>query len=209
MDREDWNKRYADKEFVWTVSANQFLVVEIHDLKAGRALDLGTGEGRNAVWLAEQGWQVSAVDFSEVSLDKARRLAKARKVNVEWVVADVTRYQPRRARYELVFMCYLQLPEHERRRVMAHARDAVAPGGTFLYIAHDLSNLQHGHGGPKDPAVLCTPKDVVSDLPGFEVLKAEVVQRQVSHEPAHGGPCDAVAFDTLVRAVRHQQQSTV
>lgn len=202
MDRDDWNKRYADQEFGWTVAPNQFLVAEVRNLKPGRALDLGTGEGRNAVWLAEQGWQVTAVDFSEVGLTKAKQLAAARNVKVNWLLADVTRYRPRRGFYELVLMCYLQLPAAQRRLVTAHARDAVASRGTFLYIGHDLSNLERGHGGPQDPAVLCTPHDVVSELSGLEILKAGVVQRQVSHEPGHGGESDAVALDALVLARR-------
>ncbi len=205
MDREGWDKRYADKEFVWTFEPNQFLVAEVGTVAVGHALDLGSGEGRNAVWLAEQGWRVTAVDFSEVGMNKAKRLAGGRKVQVQWVLADVTQYRPRCAFYNLVLMCYLQLPEPMRRRVMAQAAGAVAPGGTFLYIGHDLSNLTHGHGGPQDPAVLCTPQEVISDLPGFEIEKAEVVQRRVSREPGHGGPGDAVALDALVRAVRHER----
>lgn len=204
MDREGWNKRYTDKEFVWTLNPNQFLVAEVSHLKAGRALDFGTGEGRNAVWLAEQGWQVTAVDYSDVGLDKAKRLATARNVDVKWVLADLTHYQPSHVFYDLVLICYLHLPERDRRHVMAGARDAVAAHGTFLYIGHDLSNLEYGHGGPQDPAVLCTPEDVVANLPGFEILKAEIVQRQVAREPGHGGPSDAVALDTLVRAVRRE-----
>ncbi|MEE8265244.1 MAG: class I SAM-dependent methyltransferase [Acidiferrobacterales bacterium] len=205
MDRNGWNKRYADKEFVWSADPNQFLVAEARSLPAGRALDLGAGEGRNAVWLAEQGWQVTAVDFSKLGLDKARRLAQVRGVDVDWVLRDVAHYQPRASFYNLVLVCYLHLPQPERRRVMVSASNAVAAKGTFLYIGHDLSNIEHGHGGPQDPTVLLTPQDVVADLPGFEIIKAKVVQRKVSYEPAHGGPGDAVALDTLVRAMRPAQ----
>jgi SAM-dependent methyltransferase len=202
MDRKEWNKRYADKEFVWSVDPNRFLVAEVASLQPGRALDLGCGEGRNAVWLAEQGWQITAVDFSEIGLDKARQLADARGVQVTWVLADVTAYRPYSAAHDLVLICYLQLPAHERRQVLAHARDALASHGTLLYIGHDLSNLEHGWGGPQDPAVLCTPQDVVADLGDLRIVKAEVLSRPVAREPTHGGPVDAIALDSLVRAVR-------
>lgn len=202
MDREEWNKRYADKEFVWTVDPNRFLVAEVAHLQPGRALDLGCGEGRNAVWLAEQGWQVTAVDFSEIGLDKGRQLASAHHAAVTWMLADVTTYRPHRGTYDLVLICYLQLPARERSRVLRHAQDALALHGTLLYIGHDLSNLEHGWGGPQDPAVLCTPQEVVTDLMDLRIVKAEVRSRPIAREPAHGGPLDATALDCLVRAVR-------
>ncbi len=144
MDRHEWNKRYAQKEFVWSIDPNRFVVLEVAGLQTGRALDLGCGEGRNAVWLAERGWHVTAVDFSAGGLQKARELARLRKVQVDWVLADVTGFQPPAASYDLVLICYLQLPAPERHAVMAHARDALVPGGTLLYIGHDLSNLRQG-----------------------------------------------------------------
>lgn len=202
MDREEWNKRYANKEFVWTVDPNRFLVAELAGLPPGRALDLGCGEGRNAVWLAEQGWRVTAVDFSDIGLDKGRQLASARHATVTWVLADVTSYRPHRGTYDLVLICYLQLPARERSRVLKHAQEALALHGTLLYIGHDLSNLEHGWGGPQDPAVLCTPQQVVADLAGLRIVKAEVRSRPVAREPAHGGPVDATALDCLVRAAR-------
>lgn len=202
MDRHEWNKRYAQKEFVWSSDPNRFLVLEVAGLRAGRALDLGCGEGRNAVWLAEQGWHVTGVDFSEAGLQKARELARVRKVRVDWILADVTAFRPKPGSYDFVLICYLQLPAPERRAVLAHARDALVPGGILLYIGHDLSNLRQGWGGPQDPSVLCTPADVVADLPGLDIIRAEVVQRPVAREPAHGGPIDAVALDALIRATR-------
>lgn len=202
MDREDWNKRYSASDFVWTVNPNQFVVAETVGLRPGHAVDLAGGEGRNAIWLAERGWQVTAVDFSEVAVEKGRQLAESRAVRVDWVVADLAKYALRSGFYDLVLVCYLQIPEPERRLILGRARQAVAPGGTFLWIAHDLSNLEHGVGGPKSPAVLCSPQDVVADLPGFEIQKAEVVQRRVQRDELGGGPEEAVALDTLVRAVR-------
>jgi SAM-dependent methyltransferase len=202
MDREGWNARYAEGEFLWKVDPNQFVVAETAGLHPGRALDLAAGEGRNAVWLAEQGWCVTAVDFSDVGIAKGRRLAEARAVEVGWVEVDLMEYQPLPDAYDLVLVCYLQVPEAQRRHIVARAREAVARGGTFLWIAHDLSNLEHGVGGPKDPAVLSGPEDIVSDLPDFEVRKAQVVERRVRQETAQGGVEERIALDTLVRAVR-------
>ena len=202
VNREEWNKRYSASDFVWTVDPNQFVAAETAGLRSGRALDLAGGEGRNAIWLAERAWEVTAVDFSEVAVEKGRRLAESRGVRVDWVVADLATYELRSSFFDLVLVCYLQIPEPERRLIIGRARRAVAPGGTFLWIAHDLSNLAHGVGGPKSPAVLCSPQDVVADLPGFEIQKAEVVQRRLRQDESRAGPEEAVALDTLVRAMR-------
>ena len=193
MWRDEWNRRYAGSELLWTAEPNRFLVAETDGLPPGRALDLACGEGRNAVWLAERGWEVTGVDFAEVGLEKARGLAAARGVEAAWVHADLLEYDPPRAAFDLVVLLYLQLPADERRRVLAAASEAVARGGTMLVVAHDRSNLARGHGGPQDPAVLATPEEVAGDLDGLEVERADVVERRTG---------DAVALDLLVRARR-------
>ena len=204
MDRTGWNARYAQREFVWSLTPNQTVVAETSHLKPGRALDLACGEGRNAVWLAQQGWQVSAVDFAETGLDKARQLASSRGVAVDWILADVTTYAPPPEAFELVLIAYLHIPAQERRQLIQHAGQALKAGGTLLYVGHDLSNIEHGWGGPQDPQVLCTPQDITALLPGWQIEKAEVIERPVSLEPGHGKPGEpgAIALDALVRAVK-------
>ena len=199
VDREEWNRRYAGTELLWTARPNRFLVGEADDLRPGRALDLACGEGRNAVWLAEQGWRVTGVDFSDVALAKARELAAARGVEADWVQADLLDYRPERRAYDLVLLFYLQLPADQRREIVRAAADAVAAGGTLLVVAHDSSNLEHGHGGPKEAAVLYTAADVVSDLDGsrLEIERAEWVERPVATTDG-----DETALDALVRARR-------
>ena len=195
--REDWNARYAQKELVWTAEPNRLLAAEAAGLEPGRALDVACGEGRNAVWLAERGWQVTAVDFSDVALGKGARLAESRGVEVDWVVADVLEYEPQREAFDLVLVLYLQLLHDDLRRVLRHAGDAVGPRGTLFVLGHDTTNLVDGYGGPRDAAVLFTPEDVIGGLDGLVVERAEKVGRTVSL--ADG---EAVAIDALVRAVR-------
>ena len=199
MDREEWDRRYAGSELLWTAQANRFLVEESGDLSPGRALDVACGEGRNAVWLAERGWRVTGVDFSEVALEKARGLAEMRDVKAEWVQADLLEYRPAPRAFDLVIVFYLQVPAAERRGILRAAADAVAAGGRLLLVAHDSSNLEHGHGGPQNPTVLYTAADVVADLDnsGLEIERAELVGRPV--ETPDG---ERTALDALVRARR-------
>ena len=201
MDSASWDRRYAGRELVWTAEPNRFLVAETETLPPKRAIDLACGEGRNAIWLAERGWHAVGADFSEVGLQKARELANERGVNVEWIAADLLDYHPDPRAFDLVLAFYLQLPAAERRPIIQAAADAVAPGGTFLLVAHDSTNLEHGHGGPQDPAVLYTPDDVVDDLAGagLSVERAERVER-----PVHTPDGERIALDALLRARRSE-----
>jgi len=195
VDREDWNRRYSEKELLWSAEPNRFLVEEVTELAPGRALDLGAGEGRNAIWLAERGWKVTAVDFSEIALDKARRIAAARDVDVEIVRADLTEYRPEPATFDLVLALYLHLPRPEMRVVIERAARAVAAGGTFLLIGHDRTNLEHGFGGPRDAAVLYDAGEIADLLSGFEVEEAGTRLRAVDTEQGA-----VTAIDCLLRA---------
>jgi SAM-dependent methyltransferase len=197
--KHEWDRRYAGSELLWTAQPNRFLVAETSDLPAGRALDLATGEGRNAVWLAEQGWQVVGVDFSQVGLTKAEQLAADRGVEVDWVEADLLEYRPEPRTFDLVLVFYLQVPKGDRQPILSAAAAAVAVGGALLLVAHDSSNLEHGHGGPKDANVLYTPEDVVRDLEGsgLEIERAAVVERRVDTPEG-----ERTALDSLVRARR-------
>jgi SAM-dependent methyltransferase len=197
MSASDWDLRYAGRQLVWTATPNRFLVAEVASLPAGRALDVACGEGRNAVWLAERGWQVTGVDFSPVALAKAAELAAARGVEVEWVLADLMEWAPPADAFDLVCVMYLQLPAAERTRALRRAMRSLARGGTMLVVGHDLVNLTEGVGGPSSPAVLYTPEDVVGDLRGLAIERAERVRRPVEVDGA-----ERVAIDALVRARR-------
>ncbi len=201
MDADAWDERYAASELVWSAEPNRFVAEELADLPPGRAVDLAAGEGRNAIWLARRGWQVTAVDFSAVALDKGARLAGD--TPVEWVVGDATTWRAEQP-LDLAVIAYLQLPAAERRAASRNAVESLRPGGTFLLVAHDSTNLAEGTGGPQDPAVLMTAEDVLADLDGIEVdvQRAGRVAREVVVGDDHRGEAAATAWDCLVRLTR-------
>ena len=203
MDAEAWDERYAASDLVWSVGPNQFVEAECADLPPGRALDLAAGEGRNAIWLARRGWEVTAVDFSRVALEKGRTLAGDSGGGIEWVCADATTWS-RRDSYDLVVIAYLQLPAAERRAAVRAGFAGLKPGGTFLLVGHDTTNLTEGTGGPQDVSVLMTAQDVLGDLEGeaLDVVRAERVERVVTGEDEHGGETARTAYDALVRLRR-------
>jgi 2-polyprenyl-3-methyl-5-hydroxy-6-metoxy-1,4-benzoquinol methylase len=194
VEREDWNRRHGEAGPLFGVDPNRFLVAEVDGLAPGRALDLACGAGRNAVWLAERGWAVTGVDFSDVAIENARRMAAERGVEVEWLVADVEHWQPPVGAFDLVVVLYLHLPAEESAPIMSRAAAAVAGGGTMLVVGHHSANIAEGTGGPQDPRVLFTPEQIAAELDGLVIEKAERVLRPVE------GERDAV--DALVRARR-------
>lgn len=205
MDSDAWDERYAVSELVWSATPNQFVAEALAAAQPGRGLDLAAGEGRNALWLASLGWEMTAVDFSQVALDKGRAAEQSLALAhpVRWVHADVTTWRPH-DEYDLAVVAYLQLPEGQRTKAVRRAFGALRRGGELFWVAHDSTNLVEGTGGPQDPAVLMTADDVLSDLGGkrFEVIRAERVERVVPQDDGHGGQADRTAYDCLVHLRR-------
>jgi SAM-dependent methyltransferase len=197
VDQDEWDKRYAGTDLLWSAEPNAFVARELASLPPGRALDLGAGEGRNSIWLASRGWTVTAVDFSQVALDRGAALAAKSGVTVEWVHADLRRYEPEKAPYELVLVVYLQLAQPDLSHVLAAARSAVAPGGTVFVVGHDRTNIADGYGGPQDPGRLYTPELIASGLDGLEIVAAQRVNRAVQTPEG-----ERTAIDTLVRGAK-------
>ncbi len=186
-----WDERYEGSELLWSAEPNIFLPPLVEPFVPGTALDLACGEGRNAIWLARQGWQVTAVDYSSVGIDKARQLAGD--TEVEWVVADVTTYDPGRT-FDLVVIFYLHLPPDEITAAFERAVAAVAPGGTFFAVGHALSNMENGHGGPPYPEILWTTEMLEPTLAGLDVI--ELGERNRYVESADATAIDLIAWGT-------------
>ena len=197
MKRERWNEKWLERIDGSYAEPSRFLLSEVEELEPGRALDLACGVGRNALWLADRGWRVTGVDYSEVALAEARRRAVERQLDVDWIYADVTEWEPEVGAYDLVCILYLQVPAADRHAVLRRAVSALAPGGTLLVVGHHLRNISEGVGGPSSPDVLFTPDDIVADVARLSLERAETVLRPVETEE---GMRDAI--DALVKARR-------
>jgi SAM-dependent methyltransferase len=197
MDAAAWDERYAATDLVWSAGPNQFVEQELSDLPPGRALDLACGEGRNARWLAERGWQVTAIDWSSVAVEKGRKVNDT----VDWRVGDALT-APLPAALDLVVIAYFQVPAPDRGTAVRRAFESLRSGGTLLVVAHDSTNLTEGTGGPQDPAVLYTAEDVLADLADLEpqVVRAQRVARSVPTRDAHGA--EGTAWDALAHLRR-------
>lgn len=185
-----WDERYASTDRVWSATPNVEVARIVGDWPPGRALDLGAGEGRHSVWLAQRRWRVTAVDFSAVGLAKGEKEATALGVRVDWVVADARSWHPpSHTAYDLILAAYLHLPED----VLSRATTWLAPGGALVVVGHALRNLTEGVGGPSDPALLQTPDGLRAAAAGLDIERCEEILRPTD---------DGDAIDTVLVARR-------
>ncbi len=194
--RRRWDDRYAERGMAFGSEPNAFVAEHLGGLPPGRALDLGSGQGRNAVWLAQQGHAVLAVDLSEVATGQAAAWARQAGLDIRFVSADLLTWEPEEAAFDLVLLSYLQLPAATRIVIHAKAVRALAPGGTLLLIAHHRDNLEHGVGGPSSPDVLYTEQELAADFGDLAIERNERVLRHVERDDQEG---DATGVLLLAR----------
>ncbi len=204
--REFWNEMWAKHDDV-TPDPDDLLVTEVEGLIPGRALELGCGAGGNPIWLAEHGWQVTAIDFSEAAIEKGKRLAAERGVQVGFVVADATTFQPD-GRYDLITSFYIQVSPDQRAKMLSMAAAALAPGGTLLFVSHDKSSPPPGWTD-EDMLSLTTPEEVAPELSGLEIERALVVEHSGGEHAAHAQDSEADHDpDERIRDERHDSHVT-
>lgn len=206
--QEFWDERYASSDRIWSGRPNARLVDEVAGLTPGTAIDVGCGEGADAVWMARQGWQVTGVDVSSVALDRAAGHAREAGVGdrTAWARLDVFALDPLPvgpagpARgVDLVTASYVHVPPDDFAAVYGHLADAVAPGGSLVVLAHHPDDVHTGLRNSELSHLLFTPEAVVQllDPAHWEVVTARVVSREHVHE----GVAHQVS-DTVVRATR-------
>jgi 2-polyprenyl-3-methyl-5-hydroxy-6-metoxy-1,4-benzoquinol methylase len=167
-DQQFWDEHYRAHATLWSGEPNPHLVSEASGLKPGTALDVGCGEGADAIWLAERGWQVRAVDLSGVALERAATKAAAAGDQVAgriyWQQVDLTDWDPGHGRFDLVTSHYLHLPADQREPLFDRLAAAVRPGGSLLIVGHHPSDLQTTMRRPKQPELFFTADDIVARL---------------------------------------------
>jgi thioredoxin reductase/SAM-dependent methyltransferase len=204
-DRAWWEERYRTAQHLWSGRVNDVLVEEAADLPPGRALDAGAGEGGDAVWLAERGWQVTALDLSQVAIDRGAQAAAERGLadRITWRQADLSVDLPEQAAYDLVTAAFLHPPADVREKVIAGLAGAVAPGGTLLLVNHDPSDLALGIRTDARPEYFATAQQLADllDPAEWEVQVAEARPRAARGHEDDGGHVHHVA-DAVLRARR-------
>lgn len=188
-----WNERYAAQGLVYGDAPNGFLAQVASDLpRAGQAIDLAAGEGRNAIFLASLGLDVLAVDQSEVGLRKAAQLASERGLALRTQVADLAVFDAGSASCDVVTSISCHLPTDIRAPMHARVRTWLRPGGVFVLEAYAPDQIGRNTGGPKDPAMLASLETLVAELAGLEIVHQAALVRDVREGAYHTGEASVV-----------------
>jgi SAM-dependent methyltransferase len=182
----EWDARYSERDgAMWSGRPNGRLLAEVASLTPGRALDVGCGEGADAIWLARSGWTVTAIDISDVALNRARDVAKAAGVTVTWVCGDVLRTPFPAASFDLASLQYPALPKAAGEAAVRALLDTVRPGGLLLAVYHDLDeeHREHMKSRGTDPADYVGADDLEQLLADHFVIEQHVVSPRIDAPP--------------------------
>lgn len=196
----EWDARYRERDgALWSGRPNGRLVAEVSGLEGGRALDVGCGEGADAIWLAGRGWAVTAVDISEVALSRARDAADAAGVVVDWIAGDALQLSFRPGSFDLVSLQYPALPRAAGPAGLRRLLDSVGPGGVLLAVYHDLDDQHRSHMRHEghDPDDYFGADDLRAHLGDHFTIEVDAVEPRV--DPPPGTPHVA---DIVLRARR-------
>lgn len=200
LSRDYWEDRYGSGKRVWSGKPSPHLVATAAGLPPGTALDIGSGEGADSIWLASRGWKVTGVDISQAALDRAARHAAEADVDATWLRADITAWDPAPARFDLISAQYVHLPRPARNALYRRLAAAVRPGGTLLLAGHHPADLQVPTlTRPRLPHLMCTAEEMaaVLDPPAWDI-DASAPERPAT-DP-QGRPITLT--DAVLRAVR-------
>jgi len=202
--QEQWDERYSAAEQVWSGQPNQALVEEVAGLRPGCALEVGCGEGADAIWLAQQGWDVTALDVSRVALERARQQAKRQDVDIVWLHTGLLEAPLPDEGFALVSAQYPALLRTSTGDAENALAAAVAPGGLLLFVHHNLVDHSHDHAGELDgepgfdPADYVSPEDVAASLDGGWDVELDPRRER----DARGGAGAHHHLDVVLRARR-------
>ena len=182
-----WDERYSSAGYAYGTEPNEFLVATASRLPAGRILCLGEGEGRNAVWLARQGYEVTAVDASRVGLQKAQRLAASHQVTITTVHADLAEYEIAPGHWDGIVSIFCHLPPALRSDVHRRCVDGLSPGGVMLLEAYTPKQLNLRTGGPATADLMMDVETLRTELAGLEFLDLQEREREIREGDFHQG----------------------
>lgn len=201
MEEAEWDARYADKEQMWSGQPNGALVVEVAGLTPGRALDVGCGEGADAVWLARAGWEVTGLDVSGVALDRAAGHANDAGVAIRWVHAGLVEAGLFPSSFDLVTAHYPVLRRTPDNAAEGALLSAVAPDGVLLFVHHAGMDTNHDHGNSFDPADFVWPPMIAALLNDDWEIERNEQRARVAPESGAG----AQAVDDIVLRARRRR----
>ena len=182
-----WDERYGAEEYAYGTKPNEFLEENVHQIPKGKILSLAEGEGRNAVFLAKQGYSVTAVDASLVGLNKARKLAEENGVAVEFIHADLADYDLGENKWDGIVSIFCPLPSALRKQLYKKVEAGLKRNGVFLLEAYTPDQLKHGTGGGNSVDVMQSKESLSLELSGLKFKHLIELERDVIEGIYHTG----------------------
>jgi 2-polyprenyl-3-methyl-5-hydroxy-6-metoxy-1,4-benzoquinol methylase len=186
MNSEFWDERYSEDNYVYGTEPNEFFAKQIDNLRPGKILMLGEGEGRNAVYAASKGWKVDAVDFSGKAREKALALAEEKGVSINYTLSKLEEFRPQDS-YDAVGIIYIHLSKDVNKIVHKTASDALKTGGRILMQVYDKEQLGRSTGGPQNYDALFSVEEIENNFAGMipEILMKKIIH--VNEGKYHSG----------------------
>jgi SAM-dependent methyltransferase len=193
MSNTFWDERYAGDDLAYGPAPNEYLLSMADRFpNFGHALDIGAGEGRNALFLASRGLDVLAVDQSEVGMQKAQRLAQQRGLTLRAQSVDLQHFAAAPHSFDVISSIFVHLPAILRTSVHQRVQTWLKPGGVFVLEAYAPDQIERDTGGPKDPSLLASLEIILSELHGLEIEHRAALVRNVTEGQFHTGEASVV-----------------
>lgn len=189
-----WDERYSSEEYAFGTEPNDFLKMNYQQLPKGKILCLADGEGRNSVFLAEKGYEVTAVDSSAEGIKKAQLLAEQKGVEIEAIVADLADYELGIEKWDGIVSIFCHLPPALRQRVHAQIAPALKPNGVFLLESYRPEQLKYNTGGPKVAEMTISLNNLHDEISGLNCLMEQEIERDVTEGIYHTGLAAVTQF---------------
>ncbi|MDE3056923.1 MAG: class I SAM-dependent methyltransferase [Bacteroidota bacterium] len=194
MPNAHWDERFSQKEYYYGTDPNEFFKTQLSLLKPGRLLLLGEGEGRNAVYAAQRGWRVDAVDESIEGKKKALALAKSRNTTLSYTVQSLETFNPKENMYDAVGLIFIHMPEILKKKIHAQSIAVLKPGGRIILEAFDKEQITKTSGGPRDSALLYSTDIIAQDFHSLQTILLEQKTVELSEGKHHRGEAIVVRF---------------
>jgi 2-polyprenyl-3-methyl-5-hydroxy-6-metoxy-1,4-benzoquinol methylase len=192
MANEFWDKRYSEKNFAYGKKPNQYFKQKIDELKPGKLLLPGEGQGRNAVYAAKLGWRVTAIDLSEAAKQRALEFAKENNVKIEYYVTPLEKFNFSENEFDAAALVFTHFPPGVRYEIHSLIIKSLKPGGVLIIEAFSKKQINNTSGGPKDLASLNSINELSEDFKDLNILESIEMQVNLNEGPYHQGKADVI-----------------
>lgn len=187
-----WDQRYASEAYIYGTEPNDWFAEKLNIMKPGKLLLPGEGEGRNAVWAASAGWDVTAFDQSPEAMKKATQLATEKEVKINYLVKDIRCFRAEENTFDAIGLIYVHMPSEYRAKVHEELIKMIKPGGCMIFEAFSKAQLANNSGGPKDINLLYDPSEVREDFKSLKILEFQDIRIHLEEGQLHHGIAEVI-----------------